>query len=72
MLWQLKSPGSRLVRCELEPLPDGQYRLRVLKGGNPEPVLEHDYPDRVAATDHSVIVYRGLKGNGFHDAPRAV
>jgi hypothetical protein len=70
VLWQLKADGSPPIRCVLERLPEGRYRLRVAKGKQPLPLAEHEYLDRHAALDAGITIYRKLKDNGFHDHPR--
>jgi hypothetical protein len=66
-LWQVKADGQPAVRCVLERLPDGRYRLRLLKGKPLMAFMEHDYPDRPAALQSSILIYRKLKDVGFED-----
>ncbi len=72
VLWQIKSDGSPLMRCELEGLEDGRYRVRIVRRKRPSPelFLEQEFPDHESALRLSVVVYRKLKDNGFHDTPR--
>lgn len=66
-LWQVKSHGSPVMRCELDVLPDGRHRVRVVRGRRREIFVQQDLADRASAIQLSDIVYRHLKNNGFHD-----
>lgn len=66
-LWQVKADGQPAVRCVLERLLEGRYRLRLLKGKRRVAFMEHEYPDRQAALESSLVIYRKLKDVGFHD-----
>jgi hypothetical protein len=73
VLWQVASDGARPIRCVLERLADGQYRLHVLKGqGKKTAMFEQDYPDRRSAIEASITIYRGFKDKGFHDTQTSV
>ena len=69
VLWQLQAVGQPAIRCVLERLPEGRYRLHLLKGKDALPLVDHDFPDRQAALQASITMYRKLKDNGFHDQP---
>ena len=69
VLWQLKAEGQPAIRCVLERLPEGRYRLHLLKGKDALPLVDHDFLDRQAALQASITIYRKLKDNGFHDQP---
>ena len=72
VLWQLKTESQPAIRCVLERLPEGRYRLHLLKGKQAAPLIDHDFPDRHTALDASIKIYRKLKDNGFHDQPTSV
>jgi hypothetical protein len=69
VLWQLKSQGQPAIRCVLERLPEGRYRLHLLKGKDALPLVDHDFLDRQAALQASITIYRKLNDNGFHNHP---
>ena len=72
VLWQVRADGAPLFRCVLERRAEAQYRLYILKGKAKDSVFEHDYPDRLAAIEASITLYRRFKDNGFYDTPRPV
>jgi hypothetical protein len=65
-LWEVKSDGSPVMRCELDVLPDGRQRVSVVRGRR-ETFVQQDLADRASALQLSEVVYRHLKHNGFHD-----
>ena len=67
VIWQLKAFGQPTVRCAMKRLRDGRYRLRLLKEKQSSPLMEHDYSDRQAALQSSILIYRKLKDFGFDD-----
>lgn len=67
VIWQVKACGQPAFRCAVERLRDGRYHLRLLKEKQCSPLMQHDYSDRQAALQSSILIYRKLKDFGFED-----